>query len=86
MSYIERSLGDGEKIVARARFHWLYNLRAWLALLLPLALLVAAMVYADPMVREGLAILWRPAAEESHQGTGTAPRICSMVRCMLTIE
>lgn len=56
MSYIERSLGDGEQVVARARFHWLYNLRAWLALLVPLALLVAVMVYADEMIREGLAI------------------------------
>ena len=56
MSYIERSLGDGEQVVARARFHWLYNLRAWLALLVPLALLVAVMVYADEMIRQGLAI------------------------------
>ena len=57
MSYIERSLGDGEQIVARARFHWLYNLRAGLALILPLALLAATLVYAGETVREGLAIL-----------------------------
>jgi len=56
MSYIERSLGDGETIVIRARLHWLYNLRAWLAVLVPLVLLVAVMVYADQMVRQGLAI------------------------------
>ena len=56
MSYIERSLGDGETIVIRARFHWLYNLRAWLAVLVPLVLLIAVMVYADEMVRQGLAI------------------------------
>ena len=56
MSYLERSLGDGEKIVIRARFHWLYNLRAWLAVLVPLVLLIAVMVYADEMVRQGLAI------------------------------
>jgi len=56
MSYIERSLGDGEKIVIRARFHWLYNLRAWLAVLVPLVLLIAVMIYADEMVRQGLAI------------------------------
>ena len=35
MSYIERSLGDGEQSSIRARFHWLYNLRAWLALIVP---------------------------------------------------
>jgi uncharacterized membrane protein YdbT with pleckstrin-like domain len=40
-SYIQRSLGDGEKIVARARFPWLYGLAAWAALLIPgVALLV----------------------------------------------
>ena len=53
MSYIERSLGDGEQIVIRARFHWLYSLRAWLAVLVPLVVLVAVMIYADEMVREG---------------------------------
>jgi len=56
MSYIERSLGEGEQIVIRARFHWLYNLRAWLAILVPFVLLVAVMVYADEMVRQGFAI------------------------------
>jgi uncharacterized membrane protein YdbT with pleckstrin-like domain len=57
MSYIERSLGDDEEIVDLARFHWLYNLRAWLALLVPLAGLIAAYAYADPMVRESLMIV-----------------------------
>lgn len=56
MSYIERSLGDGEEIVARARFHWLYNVKAWLAVILPLALLAASILYADEMVRQGAAI------------------------------
>ncbi len=56
MSYIQRSLGEGEQIVARARFHWLYDLRAWLALLVPLAAVVGVLVYADEMVREGLTI------------------------------
>ena len=39
MSYIDRSLGDGETIIARAHFHWLYITAAWLWLLIPLALL-----------------------------------------------
>jgi uncharacterized membrane protein YdbT with pleckstrin-like domain len=56
MSYIQRSLGDGEQIVARARFHWLYDLRAWLALLVPLAAVAGVVVYADEMVRESLTI------------------------------
>jgi hypothetical protein len=42
-SYIDRSLGDGETVVSRAHFPWLYGLAAWSALLLPgLALLVSA--------------------------------------------
>jgi len=56
MSYIQRSLGDGEQVVTLARFHWLYSLRAWLALIVPLLVLAAILVYADEMVREGLAI------------------------------
>jgi hypothetical protein len=43
MSYIERSLGDGETIIARAHFHWLYVSFAWLCLLVPAALLLAAL-------------------------------------------
>ena len=39
MSYIDKSLGDGETVIARARFHWLYITTAWLWLLIPLALL-----------------------------------------------
>jgi len=34
MSYIERSLGAGERVVARAHFHWLYQLGAVLALVI----------------------------------------------------
>ena len=39
MSYIDKSLGDGETIIARAHFHWLYSAAAWLWLLVPLGLL-----------------------------------------------
>ena len=56
MSYLEQSLGVGEQIVGRARFHWLYSLRAWLSVVVPLLALGAVIVYADEMVREGLAI------------------------------
>ena len=47
MSYIDKSLGDGETIIARAHFHPLYFAAAWLALLIPLALLVAALARAQ---------------------------------------
>lgn len=36
-SYIDQSLGAGEKIILRARFPWYYDASAWLAVLLPLA-------------------------------------------------
>ena len=47
MSYIERSLGDGETIIARANFHWLYVTAAWAFLLVPLILLLVAWTQAQ---------------------------------------
>jgi Bacterial PH domain len=54
MSYIDKSLGDGETVIARAHFHWLYVTAAWLWLLIPLALLgyaysQAAQTQPDPL-------------------------------------
>jgi membrane protein YdbS with pleckstrin-like domain len=46
-SYIDRSLGDGETVIARAHFHKLYFTAAWLVLLIPLVLLVAALGQAQ---------------------------------------
>ncbi|MGZ5920843.1 MAG: PH domain-containing protein [Rhizomicrobium sp.] len=40
MPYIDKSLGAGETVIARAQFHWLYSLSAWIQLLVPAALLV----------------------------------------------
>jgi uncharacterized membrane protein YdbT with pleckstrin-like domain len=39
MSYIDQSLGSGETVIIRARFHWLYSFYAWAMLLLPLLVL-----------------------------------------------
>jgi len=33
MSYIEKSLGHDEKLIAQAHFHWWYSVKAWLALI-----------------------------------------------------
>jgi hypothetical protein len=41
MSYIDKSLGDGETVIARTHFHWLYVSAAWLCLLGPGVLLLA---------------------------------------------
>jgi uncharacterized membrane protein YdbT with pleckstrin-like domain len=46
MSYLQRSLGAGETIITRARFHWLYSLAAWLWLLIPGIALLAAWIWA----------------------------------------
>ena len=40
MSYIDQSLGDGETVIARARFPWFYGVSAWSSFLIPLVLLV----------------------------------------------
>ncbi len=70
-SYIDQSLGDGETIIARARFHWLYSLCAWGSLVLPL--LVELLLYIEAvqqppvdssnpyflgMILVGLWVLW----------------------------
>lgn len=47
MSYIDKSLGDGEAVIARAQFHWLYNLSAWLQLLVPTVLLIVLLSWAS---------------------------------------
>ncbi|MGH6829306.1 MAG: hypothetical protein ACREFW_10400, partial [Rhizomicrobium sp.] len=46
MSYIDKSLGAGETVIVRARFHWLYSVFAWARLLLPAAVLAALMLWA----------------------------------------
>jgi len=42
MSYIQKSLGNGETIIARAHFHALYSVAAWLCLIVPAVLLAIA--------------------------------------------
>jgi uncharacterized membrane protein YdbT with pleckstrin-like domain len=46
MSYIDKSLGTGETVIARAHFHWLYNLSAWMQLLLPAIVFVVVLSWA----------------------------------------
>lgn len=53
MSYIEKSLGASERIVARAHFHWLYTLKAWLALLILGWILIGIWIFASMMIRRG---------------------------------
>jgi uncharacterized membrane protein YdbT with pleckstrin-like domain len=52
MSYIQESLGDGEVIIARAHFHWLYSLVAWLALIFLGIILIGVVVFLSMMIRK----------------------------------
>ena len=52
MGYIEQSLGAGERIVARAHFHWLYGFKAWLALIFLGVFLVGIWIFVAMMVRQ----------------------------------
>jgi len=56
MSYIQKSLGDGERIIAIAHFHWWYSVGAWLVLIAPLLLLGGIVLYADDTTRQWLSI------------------------------
>ncbi len=47
MSYIQKSLGDGETVIARAHFHSLYSVAAWLCLIVPSVLLAIAFARAQ---------------------------------------
>ena len=47
MSYIQQSLGDGETIIARARFHWLYTFKALLFLFVGVSGFLLAIVTAE---------------------------------------
>jgi uncharacterized membrane protein YdbT with pleckstrin-like domain len=52
MSYIERSLGSGEKLIARAHFHWWYSLKAWLALIFLGVFIIGIIIFFDMMIRK----------------------------------
>jgi uncharacterized membrane protein YdbT with pleckstrin-like domain len=46
MSYIEKSLGVGETVIARARFPWTYGFSAWCQFLIPAIVLVGLLAWA----------------------------------------
>jgi uncharacterized membrane protein YdbT with pleckstrin-like domain len=52
MSYIDNSLGDGETVIARAHFHWLYSLTAWLALIVLGIIGIGIIIFISMMVRK----------------------------------
>ncbi|HVZ69289.1 MAG TPA: PH domain-containing protein [Rhizomicrobium sp.] len=52
MSYIDRSLGEGERLVARAEFHWWYTFKAILALAVLGIVLIGIAIFLRMMVRK----------------------------------
>lgn len=56
-SYLERSLGDGERIVAEAHFHWLYTFKALLALIIPFIVLITILLFGRAFAGGWLIIL-----------------------------
>jgi uncharacterized membrane protein YdbT with pleckstrin-like domain len=52
MSYIQESLGDGETIIARAEFSWVYSLLAWLALIVLGIFLIGIVIFLSMMIRK----------------------------------
>ncbi len=52
MSYIEQSLGANEKLVARARFHWWYSFKAWLALIFLFWCIIGIVIFFQMMIRK----------------------------------
>ena len=53
MSYVRKSLGAHERVVATAHFHWTYGLKAWLALILLFWCLIGIWIFVSMMVRKG---------------------------------
>ncbi len=52
MSYIDKSLGDGERLVARASFHWWYSVKAWLALIFLGIIIIGIVIFVRMMLRK----------------------------------
>ena len=52
MGYIEQSLGTGEIVVAKARFHWWYTLKAVLALLFLGIVIIGIVIFFTMMIRK----------------------------------
>ena len=52
MSYIEKSLGQGETLIARAHFHWWYSMKAWLALIFLGWCIVGIVIFFSMMIKK----------------------------------
>lgn len=83
MSYIDKSLGKGETVIARARFPWVYGFSAWSKLLLPGVVLVGLLIWASrrpDFLSGGNPITWICAAAAIWLILGAADFSRMMVR------
>jgi len=51
-TYIEQSLGQGETLIAKAHFHWIYTLKAVLALLFLGWIVIGIVIFVQMMIRK----------------------------------
>jgi uncharacterized membrane protein YdbT with pleckstrin-like domain len=52
MGYIEKSLGTGERLIMKARFHWWYTLQAWLALIFLGIFIIGIYIFFHLMIKK----------------------------------
>jgi hypothetical protein len=52
MSYITKSLGEGETLVARAKFHWWYTAQAFLAVIFLGVFLIGIWIFFSMLIRK----------------------------------
>jgi len=52
MSYIQQSLGQGETLVARAKFHWWYTFKALLALIFLGVFIIGIVIFLMMMLKK----------------------------------
>jgi uncharacterized membrane protein YdbT with pleckstrin-like domain len=52
MSYIQKSLGADEKLIAQAHFHWWYSFVAWAALILLFWCIIGIWIFFSMMIKK----------------------------------
>lgn len=52
MTYVQKTLGDGEQILHTANFHWTYTLSALLALIILGVILIGIWIFLSMMIRK----------------------------------
>jgi uncharacterized membrane protein YdbT with pleckstrin-like domain len=51
-TYIEKSLGQGETLIAQAHFHWWYSFKAWMALIFLGWIVIGIVIFFSMMIKK----------------------------------